>query len=69
MVFCPFHWTPKQHNKTAELNADQYTIAHFHRLVVLLQLEKDCPENSRVVFCPNKQHSFEPFMCLDLVTS
>ena len=24
------------------------------------------PENSRVVFCHNKQRSFEPFMCLDL---
>ena len=27
----------------------------------------DYPENLRVVFCPNKQHSFEPFMCLGLV--
>ena len=24
------------------------------------------PENSYVVFCPNKQRSLEPFMCLDL---
>ena len=22
-------------------------------------------ENSHVVFCPNKQRSFEPFICLD----
>ena len=34
---------------------------------VVLQLNKgDCPENSRLVFCPNKQRSFEPFMCLEL---
>ena len=25
------------------------------------------PENSHVVFLPNKQRSFEPFICLDLV--
>ena len=32
-----------------------------------LDLDKgDYPENSRVVFCPNKQRSFEPFMRLDL---
>ena len=31
-----------------------------------MQLEKwDYPENAHVVFCQNKQHSFEPFMCLD----
>ena len=34
---------------------------------VLLQLDKeDYSESSHVVFCPNKQRSFEPFMCLDL---
>ena len=33
-----------------------------------MQVDKaDYPENSRVVFFPNKQRSFEPFMCLDLV--
>ena len=37
-------------------------------LSVVLQLEKgDYPENSHVVFCPNKRRSFEPFVCLDLV--
>ena len=24
------------------------------------------PENLLVLFCPNKQRSFEPFLCLDL---
>ena len=34
---------------------------------VLLQLDKkDDPESLHVAFCPNKQRSFEPFMCLDL---
>ena len=37
-------------------------------LQVVPQLDKgDYPENSPVVFCPNKQRSFEPFMCLDIV--
>ena len=37
-------------------------------LSVVLHLDKgDYPEISHVVFCPNKQRSFEPFMCLDLV--
>ena len=36
-------------------------------LSAVLELNKhDYPENSRVVFCPNKQRCFEPFMCLDL---
>ena len=35
-------------------------------LSVVLQLDKgDNSENSHVVFCPNKQRYFEPFMCLD----
>ena len=35
-------------------------------LSVVLQLDKGhYPENLQVVFCPNKQHSFEPFTCLD----
>ena len=37
------------------------------RLSVVLQPDKgDYRENSRVVFCPNKERSFEPFICLDL---
>ena len=48
----------------------------FHRfspfnccLTVALQLGKgDYPENSHVVFCPNKQRSFEALMCLDVRT-
>ena len=65
--------------KTTQLNQKQisglafYLI--FHRfspfnccLSVVLQLDKgDYPENLQVVTCPNKQHSFEPFTCLDLV--
>ena len=36
-------------------------------LSVVLQLDKeDYPENSHIVFCPNKYRYFEPFMCLDL---
>ena len=27
------------------------------------------PENWHFVFCPNKQHSFERFLCLDLTVS
>ena len=34
-----------------------------------MQLGKgDYPENSHVVFCPNKQRSFEALMCLDVRT-
>ena len=46
--------------------------SHFSQfnccLNVVLQLDKgDYPENSHVVFCPNKQRSFEPLTCfLDL---
>ena len=37
-------------------------------LSVVSELDKgDYPENSHVVFCPNKQRSFEPFICLDLI--
>ena len=33
---------------------------------VVLELDKrDYPEHSHVMFCPNKQRSLEPFMCLD----
>ena len=47
----------------------------FHRfslfnccLSVVLQFDKgNYPENLHVVFCPNKQRSFESFMCLDLI--
>ena len=36
-------------------------------LSVVLQLNKgDYPENLRLVFCPNKQPSLEPFTCLEL---
>ena len=34
--------------------------------VVLYLDEGDHPENSHVVFCPNKQHSLERSVCLDL---
>ena len=35
---------------------------------VVLQLNKgDYPKNLHVVFCPNKQRYFEPFMHLDFV--
>ena len=42
----------------------------FHRLTVVYasfcSLKKgDYPENSHVVFCPNKQRSFESVMCFD----
>ena len=37
-------------------------------LQVVSQLDKgDYPENSHVVFCPNKQRSFEPFLCWDVL--
>ena len=37
---------------------------------VVLWLDKeDYPENSNVVFCPNEQRSFEPFMLLGLVVT
>ena len=61
-------WTPKQHGSTKLKK--QISIPHliFHHLSVVLQLEKgDYPENSCAVFRPNKSHSFEPFMCLDLI--
>ena len=32
-----------------------------------LDLVSLSPENLLVLSCPNKQHSFEPFMCLDAV--
>ena len=35
--------------------------------VVLWLDEGDYPRNWYVVFCPNKQLYFEPFVCLDLV--
>ena len=46
----------------------------FHRfspinccLSVVLKLDKgDYPENSHVVFCPNKQRYFEVLLCVDL---
>ena len=34
--------------------------------VVLLLDKEDYPKNLHVVFCPNKQRYFVPFMCLDL---
>ena len=34
-------------------------------LSVVLYVDKNCPENWHVVFCPNKKHPFEPFVCLD----
>ena len=36
--------------------------------VVLYLDEGDCSENVHLVFCPNKQRSFEPFVCLDFVS-
>ena len=44
----------------------------FHRLTisVVLQLDQgDYPENSRVVFCPNKYPSILTFMLLDFVVT
>ena len=64
--------------KTTQLNQKQTRglALHliFHRfstfnccLSVVLQLDKgDYPEHSHVVFCPDKQRSLEPCMCLDL---
>ena len=47
---------------TSTINA--YISTHnVHR-----HFEGGYPDNSHVVFCPNK-YSFEPFMCLDLITS
>ena len=38
-----------------------------HCLSVILQLDKgDYPENQHFMFCPNKQHSFEPSVCFAL---
>ena len=57
-------------NITKRLNHRQKSILHliFHRITclsVVLYPEKGAyPENSRVVFCPNKQRSFEPLMCV-----
>ena len=67
--------------KTTQLNQKQTSglALHliFHRfspfncsLSVVRQLDQgDHPENSRVVFSPYKQRSFELFMCLDLVVN
>ena len=35
---------------------------------IFIKLQKgNLGEKSHVMFSPNKQHSFEPFVCLDLV--
>ena len=44
----------------------------FHCLTVALVsfcsfIKGITPKSLHVVFCPNKQRSFEPFMCLELV--
>ena len=60
------HWTRKQHTSTTSGLALHFIFHRFSSLncclCVVLQLDKgDYPENSRVVFCPDKQRSFEPF--------
>ena len=62
----------KQHIKTAQSKAEKYPTSHYSPcnccLSVVLYPEKGAyPENSHVVLCPNKQRSFEPRMCVDLI--
>ena len=53
------HWTPKQHNKTAQLKADKYLTSHFLLFKYSFVVKRkggggeDYP-NSYVVFCHNK---------------
>ena len=67
-----------QENNTAQPKTDKWfsSPSHFSSffslfdccLSVVLSLDKgDYLENMQVVFCPNKQHSFKPFMCSDLI--
>ena len=38
-------------------------------MVIIMMLDKgDYPKYLLVLSCPNKQRSFEPFKCLDLVS-
>ena len=62
------HWTPKQHNETAQPKADKYPTSHFslfNRFFFSLQ-KRDYDKNSHVMFSHNEQHSFKPFMCFNL---
>ena len=62
------HGTRKQHSSQPKADKCLSSTAHFfllHRfgccLSVVLQLDqRDSPENSHVVLCPNKRRSFEP---------
>ena len=64
--------THTQHSSAKKLSVSLLYISFsivFHRLIcclsVVLYFDKgDCPENVHVVFCPDKQRSFECFMCL-----
>ena len=61
-----------QENNTAQPKTDKQpsfpsNFSWFFTISVDFQLDKgEYPENAHVVFCHNKQRSFEPFMCLDL---
>ena len=62
------HWTKQKQIRDLARYFIFHCLSPFNCccLSVVLQLDKgDHPENSRVVFCPNKQRSLEPFMCLD----
>ena len=67
-------WTQKQHSSATKkqisglalrLIFDRFSPVNCCFSVVLQLGKGDYPENSRVVFCPSKQRSAEPFMCLD----
>ena len=47
--------------------AEQCFREHCCLSIILLLNKGNYPENLHVVFYSNKQHSFEPFMRLDLV--
>ena len=39
---------------------------HHSSLLDIIQLLLNCDSATLVLFCPNKERSFEPYMCLDL---
>ena len=61
------HWTRQKQISDSARHLIFYRLSPFNCFLgVVLQLDKgDYPEKSRVLFCPNKQRCFEPFMYLD----
>ena len=67
-------WTGKQHSSTQKQTSNLAFHLIFHHfspfnscLIAVCSLVKGISQEvCRLCYCPNKQRSFEPFICLDL---